>query len=255
MLIKSKMKVGWLLGPLCAAAFAWAPAALADSYAYMGTGTSANNFGVVDLSTGVFSLCGPMSAALSGLGVGPDHQLYGGAFLGADFYRVNLTNGALTQIGVSKITFFLTGSTVTQMYAVGFDSNLYTIDYTSGTATLVGPLGIAVSDSGWWGLSTNSKALYFTHGSTLYRLNLKTGSAKEIGAAGAGQFGSEVVEKSVLYGGAVSPPAIYTLNSQTGSSSLVAILSGSGVANPWGLAPIQEQSINPKSICKAHIVP
>jgi hypothetical protein len=59
----------------------------------------------------------------------------------------------------------------------------------------------------------------------------------------------------VLYAGAVSPPTIYTHNPKTGGSSPVAVLSGAGVAKPWGLAPIQAQSINSKSICKAHIVP
>ena len=141
------------------------------------------------------------------------------------------------------------------MYAIGLDSNLYKVEYSTGTATLIGPLGIAVANSVWWSLSNNFKTLYFTHGSTLYKLNLKTGAAEPIGDASTGPFGAEVLEKGVLYAGAVNPPSIYALNPKTGSSALVATLSGPGVAHPWGLAPIQEQSIKTKSICKAHVVP
>jgi hypothetical protein len=240
---------------LCAVFFAFGAPARADSYAYMGGGNDVFNFGVVDLSTGVFSFCGATGGELSGLGVGPDHQLYGGRYLGNNFYRVNLANGALTLVGTSNITYFLTGSTTKQLYGVGFDSNLYTIDATTGAATLVGPLGIPVADSGWWGLSTNSATLYFTHGSTLYRLSLKTGAAHRIGTAGAGVFGAEVSQLNILYAVSVSPLAVYTLNPATGASQLVANLFGQGTANPGALAPIRDQTIRPKDICNPHRIP
>ncbi|MEJ0045117.1 MAG: hypothetical protein WDN04_02435 [Rhodospirillales bacterium] len=57
------------------AGLAAAGSARADDYAYMGTGTA--NFGVVDLTTGVYTSCGTSGAQLSGLGVGPDHAIYG----------------------------------------------------------------------------------------------------------------------------------------------------------------------------------
>jgi hypothetical protein len=231
----------------------------ADDYAYMATGSSMPNFGVVDLTTGVFTRCGMMQAQLSGLAVGPDHALYGGGYKSNAFYKIDLTNGNLTQVGTTNFdtTFFDTGSTTRGIYAVGIDGNLYSID-TTGAATEIGSVGITVSYNGWWSLSTNSRSLYFTAGyplgtpSTLYVLNLKTGAAVSIGNTGV-EFGATVFENNTLYGGSESSPlSIFSINTQDGSATLVSNLSGNGVDNPWGLAPIRATRISRRKICAAH---
>ena len=253
--MNSKLRSLRLAISFCATVVAAGPAAYADSYAYMGTGNAAYNFGVLDLSTGVFSLCGSMENELSGIGVGPDHQLYGGAFLGSQFFRIDLTNGSLTTVGTSNISFFDTGSTTSQLYAVGSDSNLYEINVNSGAASLIGPLGLTLDVNSNWGMSTNSIYLYLTHNATLYKLDLMTGKARLVGTASQGSFLSEVTQRGILYAGSSNPLSIFALNARTGGSQFVANLTGAGVANPWGLAPIKEQSITLKNICKAHIIP
>jgi hypothetical protein len=240
---------------VCGGVMILAGQACATDYAYMATGPGADNFGVIDLSTGVFSRCGTMSATLAGLGVGPDHQLYGGAWQGDGLYRVNVTNGALTLVGASGISFFLFGSTTTNLYAVGTDGNFYRINNATGAATLIGRLGVAISDSFTWGFSTNSKALYMTRDTTLYRIDTDTGAVHNIGSAASGKRGSEVFERHILYAGNFSPPSVDTLNLTNGHSTFLANISGSGAAGPWGLAPIKEQSISRKDTCKPHEIP
>jgi hypothetical protein len=226
----------------------------ADDYAYMTTGLTSYQFGVVDLSTGAFSVCGTLPLQLAGLGVGPDHNLYSGEFTGTGFYRVNLTDGTLTTIGVSSISFFLQGSTLSGLYAVGTDGNLYTINYATGAASLVGALHITIDFNHTWGMSTNSRTLYMTENGTLFKINTATGRATEIGTAGTAIFGSEVTEHNILYAGNFNPSSIDSLDPKTGDATFVANLSGEA-GNPWGLAPIREQSIGASRICKPHQIP
>lgn len=222
--------------------------AAADNYAYEGEGDG--GFGVMDLTTGVFTSCGSGGQVLSGLGVGKDHKLYAGKFTTTQFYSVNLTNGALTPVAQSNVTFWLTGSTTKNVYAVGTDGNLYTINITTGQGTVVGQTGVPISFSSWYGLSTNSRSLYLTVDSSLYQINLKTGAATSIGTTGQ-SFGAEVVEGGTLFAGAKSPIANYSLNTQTGVATLVSNVAGA--TNPaWGLAPITASSIPAKKMCIAH---
>jgi hypothetical protein len=254
------MEMNRKLRAVCSAAAALAGALLsavaanATDYAYMITGRTARQFGVVDLSTGVFSVCGTIPIQLAGLGVGPDHQLYGGAYTGSDFYRIDLRNGALTLIGISSINFFLQGSTPTGLYAIGTDSNLYTIDASTGATTLVGPLGLTIDDAHTWGMSTNSKTLYMTENATLIKINTSTGRARKIGGVGPPVFGSATTEHNILYGGDFNPSSIDTIDPHTGQARFLSNLSGEG-GNPWGLAPIAEQSISAARICKPHRIP
>ncbi len=43
-------------------------------------------------------------------------------------------------------------------------------------------------------MSTNSKTLYYSYQSGLYKVNVKTGRGALIGTASAGVFGAEVLE-------------------------------------------------------------
>jgi hypothetical protein len=222
--------------------------AIADTYAYEGTGN--DDFGVIDITTGVYTSCGTSAVLLSGLGVGGNKTIYGGAFRGNAFYSVTPNTGALKLVGTSNVTFWDTGSTTNGVYAVGTDANLYSINITNGQGTLIGATGIPV-DNGYYGLSTNAKALYYSHGATLYTLNLKTGAPKLIGTASAGIFGAELLENGLLYAGSESPLAMYTLNTKTGQSTPVSTVSGtSGVF--WGLVPIKAKKISRKKICELH---
>src|ERR1700720_146809 len=101
---------------------------MADNFAY--AATKDDLFGVVDLSTGVFTPLGDMGQRLTGLGVGPGGALYGcgdGGYDSPTLYSVNPANGALTVVGNSSIGFYDMGSTTSGLFAEGNDGNLYSI--------------------------------------------------------------------------------------------------------------------------------
>jgi YVTN family beta-propeller protein len=189
-----------------------------DVFAYATTGPynyitggygDPTQFGIVDLTTGVFTPLGNLGLTLGGLAVGPGGVLYGGA--GQTLYSVNPTNGALTAVGTSSLGYYDVGSTTSGLFEVGTDFNLYSINPNTGALTLIGPTGLDYFN----GLSTGSDTLYLTSGSTLYTLNTTTGAATLVGSAGTGIFGAVVVEGGIIYGGSASPLAIYTLNGTT----------------------------------------
>jgi hypothetical protein len=210
-----------------------AAAAKGDLYAYM---VAKNfDFGVVDLDTGVFTLCGNSGAQLAGLGVGPGGTIYAGTFQTSTVSSVNPSNGALTTIGSTGLTIFGFGSTKKGLYALDGSGNLYSINPTTAASTLVGATGLALSGS-TFGISDGSGKLYASVNGALYVVNAKNAKTVLIGS-GSSDFGAFLFAKGMLYGGsAPSPSSIYTVNTQTGADTFVAQLQGEST-DFWGLAP------------------
>jgi hypothetical protein len=225
--------VGLLVAVMLVFVLASAGAVMADNIAYEATGS--NDFGTVDLNTGVYTEIGNMGLRLSGLGVA-NGVIYGGGYYGSStLYSVNPTSGALTAVGMGSIAYGLTGSTLTGLYAVdNSGANLYSVNPSTGATTIIGPTGI--SFSGYSGFSTNSSTLYLTTGTSLYTVNTSTGAATLVGSTGAG-IGALVTESGVLYGGVESPLSVQTVNPATGALTFVANESGAP-GNFWGLTPL-----------------
>jgi hypothetical protein len=221
-----------------------ADAAPKHPLAYATTGD--NQFGVVDLITGVFTEKGRMGVRLTGLGeVGG--KLYGGGYASGTLYSVNPSTGALTTIGSSSLlTYWATGSTNRGLFALdnSANMNLYSINPNTGAATLVGPTGLSPT-AFVEGMSTGSDTLYVTRNSSLYRINTTTGAASLIGTSPSGSFGPMVVYRAghaeVIFDGAAGPSAIWVLNSTNGFGSFEADTTGADT-NFWGLAPDTEDT-------------
>jgi hypothetical protein len=95
------------------------------------------------------------------------------------------------------------GSTTSGLFGIGGPSNnLYSIDSTTGAATLIGPSG--ATGTGYNTLSNNGNSLYLSLGESLYSLNTSTGAATLVGTmssnAGAGML-AMLFEDGFLYGG------------------------------------------------------
>jgi hypothetical protein len=194
--------------------------------------TVSDQFGAIDLNTGVFTQLGNMDHLLSGLGV-VSGNVYGAAEGGDTLYRVNLATGFLTAVGTGSIRYYDFGSTTSGMYAVDSNLDLYSINPSNGAATLIGPTGLRPDFTK--GLSTGSGTLYFTNSTDLYWLNTTTGKAMLIGNTGL-QIGALVFENGALYAGVRGfPDQVYTLNTSTGAATLVANTSGR-MGHFWGLA-------------------
>ncbi|MEO8210570.1 MAG: T9SS type A sorting domain-containing protein [bacterium] len=115
-------------------------------------------------------------------------------------YTVNLTNGALTIVvnqiigsdGVIDIAINSKG--VLYSWDI-FTDNLYTIDKTTGVATLVGPLGINILSAQGGGFDPETDSLFLAalvvpeNFAALYRCNTSTGATSYIG-----DFGTQFTE-------------------------------------------------------------
>lgn len=114
----------------------------ADITAYMVTGQS--QFGTIDLNTGAFTQIGPSEVVqVSGLGetTATGSTLYASSYQtpAGILYTLNTTDGLLTPVsagsGVDYVDF---GSTLTGLFAVDNNSNLWSLNPTTGAATRSG---------------------------------------------------------------------------------------------------------------------
>ena len=180
------------------------PSATADDMAYMVTRT--NQFGVIDLNTGVFRQLGNISTA-GGLGETSDGTLYTADSNGI-VYRVNPANGILTAVGTNGVVNYAFCSTTSGLFGLDASLTLYSINPSNGVATKIGPTGINPNPGVvvTTGCSAGSSTLYITFGPsygsvTLYSVNTTTGVATALGTTGADGIGAMVFEDGVLYGG------------------------------------------------------
>lgn len=222
----------------------------ADDMAYMINAQS--QFGIIDLTTGDFSAVGNStipSYLPAGLGV-TGGKVYTAGLMDTTLYQVNPSSGALTEIGSGSLQYYGLGSTTSGLYALGTYTglnnvplfNLYSIDPTSGAATLVGPLG-AVGPSSVLSLSNGSSTLYLADNSNLYSVDVNTGTATLIGgqSLSALNAGALVFEHGTLYAGVDScnPScnlSIWSLNTATGAGTQISNATNTG--NFRGLAPL-----------------
>jgi hypothetical protein len=212
--------------------------AKADNLAY--AGSSSGDFGTMDLKTGVFTSLGNSGQTLAGLAVA-NGSIFATSYHVANgtLFQVNPANGQLTSIGtVTGLNYDDFGSTTSGLYAVSYGStqDLYSINPSTGAATLIGPTGLGYGS--WRGLSTNSSVLYFGDGPDLYTLNTSTGAATLVGAFGSSaEMGVLLTEGGTLYGGDDTNNAVDTFNVATGGATVGPKPSASFVGAFYGLAP------------------
>lgn len=210
----------------------------ADAFAYEAVGNG--DFGLVDLSTGVFTLRGNSGGQLAGLGEGPDGTLYGAFTDGGTLLTVDPTNGAVNAVGPSGITYIGFGSTLSQLFGYGRDNNLYAIDRNSGGATLLGPTHVGIS--GYFGFSAGSSTLYELHNGDVYTLDTTSGAATLIGSSATGLFGAAASVGGILYAGSEVPLQVYSLDPSNGAGVAGAAVTGTsqifyGLASIGGSVP------------------
>jgi MYXO-CTERM domain-containing protein len=218
------------------------PCLKADVIAYESNG--ANQFGTMDLTTGVFSLLGNSGQLLSGLGT-VGGVLYGGLDHSSTVEHVNTANGAITPISTSGATptggWYDFGSTLTNLYGIDQSGVLYSINPSTGVVTSLGSTGLSVVGI-TIGLSTGSSSLYFTDGSSLFTLNTTNGTPTPVGSNSGDTFGALLFAGSTLYAGENTPSlSVATLNTSTGAATSGP--SVTGTTSPfWGLAQVQSSA-------------
>ncbi len=206
------------------------PAASAQSTVYAMTSTGA--FGTLNLSSGTFTQLGSSGQPPAGM-ASFGNSLFIAGYQNHTLYLVNPGNGTLAPVGNGTISYYELGAVASNLYAIGTDNNLYSINAGNGASTLIGPIGLDVSHS-TSGMSSNGPGLYLTvdsgSGSVLYSVNTTTGAATTIGPTGLNLVDSMVYVNGSLY--AAPHNALYILNTSTGASTFVA---NTGII-AWGMA-------------------
>lgn len=216
--------------------------------AYVFTGS--DQWGTMDLGTGVFTQLGNTGLLLGGIGTSGGN-VYGGNWAGNTLYKINVANGSLTSIGNGSLSYGGFGSTSAGLYGFGHsDGNLYSIDLSTGASTLLGSTGVAYGSG--WGMSAGPAELYlvmnYGAGSILYLLSTTNGSSTLIGDTGIPDIGAMVWIGGTLYAGSnKSPYSVWTLNTTTGVGTFVANTSG-GNDTFWGLVPGPTATPEPSSL-------
>ena len=241
--MKSRISSAALLLGACAILFP-SQEAKADTIVY--AGGYFEEFGTLDLNTGVFTILGNPGdqAGFGELG----GNLYAGDGSG-DTNSVNPANGSDTLIGTGSTTYDTFGSTTTGLYAVSHPTGAnpfltYSVNPTTGVATLLGSTGQDINPNGGTaGLSAGSNTLYWTWTSgptsILYALNTTTGFANAIGDTGA-FIGALVYVNGTLYGEDVIDDEIDTLNLSTGLATPTGVTVSGGPRSDllYGMAPL-----------------
>jgi hypothetical protein len=251
--MKSRISCAALLLGACAILF---PIQKANADTIVIAGGYFEQYGTLDLTTGVFTLLG-RPGDMTGFGEAGGN-LYAGDVEG-DTNSVNPANGSDTLISSNSTTYDTFGSTTTGLYAVSHPTGAnpfltYSINPTTGVATLLGSTGQDINPNGGTaGLSAGSDTLYWTWTSgphsVLYSLNTTTGAANAIGDTGA-FIGALVYVNGTLYGEDVTDGAIDTLNLSDGLATPTGVtVSGLTRSNIlYGMAPLIASTPEPSSL-------
>ncbi len=223
----------------------------ADSYAWMAAGNG--EFGILDLTSGVFKSC-PLNTngdTFAGLATTmAPRRLYAQYFQSQTFGRLEPAKGIYKAIGNNNIAVYTMGSADDVVYEISAPSArgaslvLYSVNVTSGAGTLIGPTGLMTGSDNWIGMSNGAKELYlYYNGGTpnnqhggIYKLNILTGKAKKV-VAETFTAGPMVKVGDVMYIGVQNNPLqIDSLNLKTGAVAVVSNVSNE-TAYFLGLSP------------------
>lgn len=211
-------------------------AANADEYAWMATGSA--GFGILDVTSGEFAPC-PINTqrrTLAGLAIGANHRLYAQIAYSDEFGRVVPAAGKFRVIARNHVRAVSMGSVDGTIYLIDPHMNFYSINATTGAATLIGNTGLKFAFQDWFGLSVGARHLYFYFNNELYRINLLTGKARKV-AAETTNIGPMAKIAGVLYTGVQSkPPAVDSVDPKTGALTPVSTVKPE-INAFWGLAP------------------
>jgi hypothetical protein len=151
-----------------------------------------NRFGSIDTSTGAYTQIStlPLSAS-AGIAAGPSNFYV--EDMNSNLLTVDPLTGAATLVGSSGLNLaaLVFGGGSNGLFEVDASSNLYSISSTTGKAKLIGATGLGANLQSWadTSLSDDGTSLLLTvgrpgAGDELYRINVATGKATDLGNTG-----------------------------------------------------------------------
>jgi hypothetical protein len=234
---------------------------------YVAANLPTQQFGTLNLSTGAYTLIGPLPGGSNGLIFGPGGKLFN-LNVGNTVVTIDPATASTSVIGSTgtgpSIVLGLGGNS-SSLFALGFvnkgtgTADSYLINASTGAASILGqsfqidPNGPIIS----FVMSSGSPTLYAVVQyyatpsnlpSTLFAIDPTTGQATMIGPTGINGVLGLVMADGVLYGitqDAYSNqmvPGIYTINTSTGAATFVTSVQG-GIDAIYGLAPIDVPNV------------
>ena len=202
-------------------------------------GDSQGNLGTVDVSSGAVNVIGYMGQAMTDIAFDPNGNLYGITF--GSLFSIDKNTAATTYIGnlgttVNSLVFDSAGT----LFAA--NSALYTVNVSTGAASLVGGGGTGYNSSG--DLAFIGGKLYLSSccsdsGDALMQLNPLTGAGSLIGDIGSyGVYGLASDNNVDLYG--ITGTSVIGINTTTGAGTMLVNYGGQDLGDAWGSAFYQE---------------
>jgi hypothetical protein len=196
---------------------------------------AAGNLGTVDLNTGAVTVIGNTHQTLVDIAFDPSGNLYGITF--GQLYRIDRTTAATTLVGnlnagspLNSLVFDSAGNLFSA------NTGLYSINTTTGQATLIGNNGTSYSSAG--DLAFSGSALYLTSNLTstdhLIRLSTGTGAGQDVGSIGFSNVYGLASIDSILYG--ITGTQVLTINAATGQGTSLLDYGGRGLGTANGAA-------------------
>lgn len=160
-----------------------------------------NRYGTLNDATGTYTNIGTLPISASAGIASMDGQLYV-ENMGSDLYTVNPNSGAYSLVGATGLT-TTSGAFAGDsngLYEVDYSSNVYSLNPATGQAQFIGATGLVANNGSFdTSLSAAGPYLYYTAGHAgaadeLYRINMSTGVATDLGSTGVtGIAGSAIV--------------------------------------------------------------
>ena len=150
-----------------------------------------SRFGTLNNSTGAFTQLAtlPISAS-AGIAAGGGYLFY--EDMGSALYTVDPVTGISQMVGYTGIgtTAAVFGGGIEGLFEIDYASNLFAINPLTGQGTLVGPTGLPANNGTLdTSLSADGTSLLYTAGAPgqndeIYRINIATGLATDLGTTG-----------------------------------------------------------------------
>lgn len=227
---KRKSKKLW--AGICVGALTLGTQGLAMAGPILWVGDSQGQLGTVDVATGAATVIGNMGSAMTDIAFDPSGNLYGITF--DTLFSIDPTTAVATAIGslgisANSLVFDAAGTLYTANNA------LYTINTTTGAASLVGNGGAAYSSSGDLAFISGQLYLSSLTGDKLLTLDTSTGVGTDIGNIGFSSVYGLATDNNVdLYG--LTGTTVLQIDPTTGAGTALVNYTGGGLGDAWGSA-------------------
>lgn len=196
--------------------------------------TANGSFGILDFASHTYTAMGTTSAVYSGLAFDNSNNLYTVESSSGRFFKVNPASGSGTVVGSGTTVknWVMSGLTSGVLYEVDFNSNLISLNPTTGVGAVLGSTGLPVpAGTDAAGLTGNATTLYYVFNdpslmdtkAILYSINPSACcAAQKIGTdTGIAAIGALALVNGTLYGFDNTNKNVLSIDTTTGVATVL----------------------------------